>query len=129
MQIEMCVIDRDGVALFKNTMQAIAKSEGLHFLDGSAQTGNELKIIGVAVGHDYALSINVGINDRSGYNYAMGGNLGLPAYQIALGFGNGSDQTKARRLSDRLVKAFSRHWRVETVSVGQGVPPMKSCEG
>ena len=129
LQIQMCVIDQNGVAQFKDTMRAIARSESLRFVDGSAETKTELKAIGAKVGHNPELSINVGIDDTSGHNFALGGNLGLPAYQVALGFGDGFDKAKAHRLSERLVNAFSRQWHVERVPVGQGVQPMKSCEG
>ena len=128
--IQTCVVDKDGVDQLKNTMREIARSENLEFVDGSAETGADLKTIGAdkALKRDAALTINVGIKDDSGI-IVMGGNLGLPPYQVALGFGASSDAAKARRLSGRLVQALSQRWRVETVPQGRGVFPMKSCGG
>jgi len=52
----------------------------------------------------------------------------LPPYQVAIGFTEGAEPNKARRLSDRLIKALSQRWRLETVPP-PGVMPMKSCKG
>jgi hypothetical protein len=122
LQIQTCVIDQHGIAQFKQIMQASAQDENLQFIDGSAETGRDLKMIGAdnTIRHDPALSVNVGINDRNGRNYVLGGNLGLPAYQVALGFGAGPDPVKARRLSERIVQALSKHWHVDHIPLGQG---------
>ncbi|WP_169805684.1 hypothetical protein [Novosphingobium rosa] len=130
-QVQLCVIDRQGISQFKQTMRVIAQDENLQFVDGSAETGRDLKVIGAdsAIRHDPALSVNVGINDRKGRNYVLGGNLGLPAYQVALGFGAGPDPIQARRLSERLVQALSKHWHVDILPLGKGIVPMKACGG
>lgn len=128
LQMQMCVIDQAGVAQFKSMMRTVAKSENATFIDGSAETAQTLKNIGAdkSLKHDLGQHINVGI-EVDGTIIVMGGNLGLPAFQVALGFGAGSDAIKAHRLSGRLIKAFSQRWHVETVPVGQGVQPMKTC--
>ena len=126
--IQMCLFDKSGVKKFKDIMRAAAKSENLQFIDGSKKTGAELKTIGAdaLANHDPALAINVGIKGDGGI-IVMGGNLGLPPYQVALGFGQGSDPKQAHRLSDRLVHALSQHWSVETVPREKGVFPMTNC--
>jgi hypothetical protein len=111
-------------------MRSVADAENLKFVDGSAKTGNDLKIMGADkyLKRDPSLAINVGIEGDEGLGVTAG-NLGLPPYQVALGFTAGSDAAKARRLSNRLVQALSQRWHVETVPQGKGVFPMKSCDG
>ncbi len=115
---------------FLGVMREVAKAESLKFADGSAKTGVELKTIGADnyLKRNPALTINVGIEGDGGMGVTAD-NLGLPPYQVALGFTAGSDAIKAHQLSDRLVKALSQQWRVETVPQGQGVSPMSSCGG
>jgi hypothetical protein len=130
LQIQMCLIDRQGVAQFKSIMDSIAAEDGLKFVDGSLETGRQLKATGAdkSLKRDSALAINVGIEGK-GHNFVLGGNLGLPPYQIALGFGPGFDPDKAHRLSDRLIERFSKRWHVETVPLDKGVQPMQTCGG
>ena len=98
------------------------------FIDGSAKTAQNLRLMGAdkALKIDSGKSINVAIVSDDTV-VVMGGNLGLPAYQVALGFGAGSDPARAHSLSRRLIKAFSQRWQVEAIPVGQGVQPMKTC--
>lgn len=128
--IQACLVDQQGVAQFLSTMRAIAKSENLKFVDGSAETGSALKTIGADkyLEGDTALTIHVGIEGEGGMGVTAG-NLGLPPYQVALGFTAGSDAAKANRLSDRVVQALSQRWYVETVPQGKGALPMKTCGG
>lgn len=128
--VQMCVHDQEGVKNFKDIMRAAADAENLQFVDGSLETGENLKVMGAdkALKRDPALAINVGIKNAGG-TFVMGGNLGLPPYQVALGFGAGSDPAKAHQLSDRLVRLLSDKWDVETVPQGKGVFPMNDCGG
>lgn len=128
--VQTCLVDQQGVAEFLETMRAVAKSESLRFVDGSLKTGESLKTIGAdkSLKHDPALTIHVGIEGDGGLGVTAG-NLGLPPYQVALGFTEGSDAAKAHRLSDKLVQALSRRWHVETVPQGKGALPMKTCGG
>jgi hypothetical protein len=128
--VQTCLVDQQGVSQFLEMMRAVAKSENLKFVDGSAETGAALKTIGADkhLKRDPALTINVGIEGQGGMGVTAG-NLGLPPYQVALGFTEGADAAKAHRLSDRLVQALSQRWHVETVPQGKGALPMKACGG
>jgi hypothetical protein len=130
LSIQMCVVDQPGVAQLKSMMRAIAKSENLEFIDNSAQQGSDLKTMGAdkLLKRDAALAIDVHIEGEGGMGVSAG-NLGLPPYQVALGFTEGSDSVKAHRLSDRLVKGLSQRWHVEKVPQGKGALPMKACGG
>lgn len=128
--VQMCVHDEGGVTQLKKLMQDAAQAENLQFVDGSRETGKNLEVMGAdkALKRDPSLAINVGIKGDGGI-YVMGGNLGLPSYQVALGFGTGSDPEKAHRLSERLVRLLSAEWDVETVPQEKGVFPMDGCGG
>lgn len=127
--IQMCLVDRQGVTLFLDTMRAIAKAENLTFIDGSAKTGTALKTMGADkhLKQDPARTIHVGIEGGAGMGVTAG-NLGLPVYQVALGFTEGSDAVKAHRLADRVMQALSQHWHIETVPAEKGALPMESCK-
>ena len=128
--VQMCVHDQAGVTHLKDVMRAAAKAENLQFVDASLETGESLKAMGAdkALKRDASLAINVGIKGKGG-TFVMGGNLGLPPYQVALGFGTGSDAAKAHQLSERLVRLLSDEWAVKAVPQGKGVFPMASCGG
>jgi hypothetical protein len=128
--IQTCVVNQQGVALLKSTMHAVAKAENLEFIDNSLQQGSELKMMGAEerLKRDAALAIDVHIDGAGGIGVTAS-NLGLPSYQVAVGFTNGSDAAKAHLLARRLVQALSKQWQVETIPQGSGVSPMKTCGG
>ena len=130
LSVQMCVTDSQGVAELKDVMRAVAQAEGLQFLDNSAQQAKTLKNLDAdkALGRDVSLAIDVHIEGKNGLGVTAG-NLGLPPYQVALGFTEGDDPAKAHRLSDRLVKVLSQRWHVETIPSDKGAMPMKSCGG
>jgi len=56
------------------------------------------------------------------------GNLGLPGYEVALGFSEGSSGAEAREFANKVVKRLEQHWQVEIVPAGTGAKPMGGCE-
>lgn len=130
LSIQICLIDQQGVVKFLDIMQEVAKAENLTFIDSSAKTAAELKMIdpNKDAKRDLFRIIHVGIEGSGGMGVTAG-NLGLPAYQIALGFTEGDDAVKAHQLSKRLVATLSQYWLIETVPAGQGALPLKACGG
>jgi hypothetical protein len=125
----MCVVDERGVAELKGLMRATAASEHLRFIDNSAQQSSDSKSIGTdKLLKRASLAIDVHIEGKGGMGVTAG-NLGLPPYQVALGFTEGSDAAKAHQLSARLIQALSQRWQVETIPAGKGALPMKRCGG
>jgi hypothetical protein len=126
--VNVCLKDKQGVSEFLGLLQSIAVSEHMHFVDGSTQTQRDLKSIGAKMDklQTPGSVLNIGI-DRGDHNVMMGGNLGLPTYQVALGFSG--EPPADRRFADMLVKQLGALWEVETVPAGQGAFPMKSCPG
>ena len=109
-------------------MRTVAQSENLQFIDNSAQQGSDLKAMGAdkLLKHDASFAIDLHIEGKGGMGVTAG-NLGLPPYQVALGFTEGSDAAKAHKLSDQLTRELSQRWHVESVPQGMGALPMKSC--
>jgi hypothetical protein len=128
--VQICVGNQQGVADLKNVMTTVAQSEGLQFIDNSAEQALELKDIGAdkALKRDAASAIDFHIEGANGLGVTAG-NLGLPPYQVGLGFTEGDDPSKAHRLADQLLRAMSRRWDVQSIGPGKGILPMKSCGG
>lgn len=127
-QVQMCVGDEQGIAELKSVMRAVAQSENLRFIDNSDQQAQDVKDVGAdkALKRDVSRAIDLHIEGESGLGVTAG-NLGLPAYQVGLGFSEGRDPGKAHRLANRLIYSLSQHWNVQRVPSSQGILPMKGC--
>jgi hypothetical protein len=128
--IQMCVNDDQGVADFMRIMRSIAVSEQMTFVDGGERTQQELKTVGAK---DQKLDtpgsvIDFGL-ERGGDSILMGGNLGLPEYQIAIGFSGADPPKEVLRLADVVEKRLSARWQVLKVPNGTGALPMPTCPG
>ena len=128
--VQLCIADERGVLELKRIMRAVAQSKNLEFIDNSARQGENLKAMGAdkALGRDASRAIDVHIEGENGMGVTAG-NLGLPEYQVALGFTEGTNPSMARVLSNELIKALSQRWHVEVVPLGKGAMPMKTSEG
>jgi hypothetical protein len=109
-------------------MRSVAQSENLQFIDNSTQQAQELKDVGAdkAFNRDVSGAIDLHIEGENGLGVTAG-NLGLPPYQVGLGFTEGRDPTEAHRLANRLIGSLSQHWNVQRVPSNQGILPMKGC--
>jgi len=127
-QVQVCVGDERGVTELRSVMRAVAQSENLRFIDNSAQQAQDLKDVGAdkALKRDVSRAIDLHIEGESGLGVTAG-NLGLPDYQVGLGFTEGRDPAKAHRLANRLISSLSQHWNVQRVPSSQGILPMKGC--
>ena len=128
--IQLCVKDDRGVADFMNAMRAIAASEHMTLVDGGAQAQRDLKTTGAKFAKlaTPGSVINFGI-DRGKHSIVMGGNLGLPTYQVAMGFSGAEDPEEMKRFADVVVKRLAMLWPVQMVPDGTGAFPMKTCPG
>lgn len=125
--VHMCVINDEGVSLFKNLMREIAISEKMEFVDGSARTDRELKIIDPEGRHNFINGgiVNVGIQ---GNGIGLGAtNLGLMKYQIVVGFSGNEEKGKMDDFVDKVVGVLSKYWSVEFVPSDRGVFKMDKC--
>jgi hypothetical protein len=109
-------------------MSAVAASEKLHFIDNSASQARDLEDIeaGKALKSDASWAIDFHIEGPKGLGVTAG-NLGLPPYQVGLGFTDGADPAKARRLANLLIASLSQRWHVDRVPTDQGIMPSRAC--
>jgi len=128
--VQLCLNDDQGVSEFMSMMRSIAVAENLKFVDGGAETQRDLNTIGAKMDKldTPGAVINIGF-DRGNRNLMMGGNLGLPTYQVALGFSGDPNPSEAQHFADIVVKRLGARWQVETVPAGTGALPMKTCPG
>jgi len=108
-------------------MQVIAQSKGKQLIDRSADTQKELNDIGhPGEGARTRPVINMGILLGDGVGVTAG-NLGMPGYQVAVGFSESSKPANAHRFADAVVKRLAERWRVEPVPAGTGAKGMENC--
>ncbi len=128
LQVQLCLKDRDGVTAFIGELRAIAQARHMTFIDGSAQTARELRDVGHPGDERTSGSpvINVGVEAQDGMGLTAG-NLGLPGYQVALGFTAGRDRERAQAFATTVLDRLEHRWRVERVPLNRGVQAMGDC--
>lgn len=104
-------------------MKAISRSQHMRFVDGSAATENDL--LSLKASPHYRL-INIGADREDGMGWGAG-NLGLSAYEVAIGFSVGSNPAEAHRFADMVVGTLKQKWQVYVVPPGRGALPLKNC--
>lgn len=116
----------------KATLRNVAQANKLSFYDNSEQTEADLKSIAdvqknTPVAHP---TINVGTVGPTAMGFTVMNFPEAPS-QIVVGFAKGDDLAAARRLSDTVVLALSRRWRVREVPNVEtsGAFPLKDCNG
>jgi hypothetical protein len=126
--VQFCVHDSAGAVQLINELKQLAATEHLEFFDSSKATEKDLKDIGYRGRErsDGSPMINVGSLRNDGLGVG-GGNLGLPGYQVALGFSKGSDNAEAQRFADRVVDQLNRQWRVQVLPAGASANPKADC--
>lgn len=129
LMVEMCLSNAQGARVLTDELRSIASAEKLDFIDRSSETERELKTVGYTGKERTANSrvINIGVLRRDGMGLGAG-NLGLPGYQVAIGFSEGSNSIEAHQFADRVLKRLGQHWRIDTVPAGTGAKPMVDCK-
>jgi hypothetical protein len=122
--VQLCFRDDQEVADFTHLLQSIAYSERMSYIDNSGPTERDLAVLN-APGR-LAPVINIGVEGSDGVGLGVA-NLGLPKYQVAVGFSAGSKPDEARRLADTVVAQLKARWHVETVPKGRGALPIPNC--
>jgi hypothetical protein len=121
--VQMCLGDEKGAALFMSTMKGIAQSQNMAFIDGSRK--NQEDLVQLKVSPNYRL-IDIGIERKDGVGLSAG-NVGLSAYEVAIGFSEGSNPVEAHQFTDVTVGTLKQAWDVHVVPSGQGAFPLKGC--
>ena len=128
--VEVCLGNEKNLSLFTDLMRSIAQTEKMKFVEGSAQTQKELESIGKTI-HEVKPTgkvVNLGVEREDGMGLTAG-NLGLPKYQVAIGFSEGANSREAHEFADRVIGKLRSRWPVEIVTSGRGAQGMKNCKG
>lgn len=126
---QVCLKNTQDLEAFTREMQLIAQSDRARFIDRSADTQKEFDALGhPREGARTTPVVNMGIERGNGIGL-MVGNLGLPGYEVAVGFSEGTNPPEAHRFARMVVGKLQEHWHVEFVSDPQksGALPMQGC--
>ena len=128
LMVQLCVANDNGVDLFKQTLQSIARDEHMRYIDGSKATTRALKSMGDTEKnmHTDGKLVDVGVEGDTGPSLEAG-NLSLNTYDIVVGFARGQDSDAAHAFSDRVVARLKQHWAIKIVPSGSGAFPNPQC--
>jgi hypothetical protein len=124
--VQLCLGNEQSLTDFTKIMQSIAQAEQMNFVDGSAKTKGDLKAMGAL--RQSGPIIHMGV-EREGGLAAVATNVGLPGYQVAVGFSQGKDPSEARLFAEKVVARLKARWQVEPVTPGKETSPLKTCGG
>ena len=116
LMVQVCLENEQNLPNLVSMMQSIAKSEGMKFIDNSAQTQRDLESIGEIIHQAKPTSevINIGIESDNGA-WLTAGNVGLPKNQVVLGFSEGAKPSEAHKFADAVVHRLEERWHIEVV--------------
>lgn len=123
LMVQLCLRDTSGVASFESMMRSISESQHMAYGDRSIESQKELTALHVSP--NYKL-INIAADRSDGVGWGAG-NLGLSAYQVAIGFSAGSNPAAAHRFANIVVDRLKQRWHVYVVPAGHGALPLKAC--
>ena len=122
--VQVCLRDKQDIERLANMMKSTAQLEGMTFTDDSENAQSELSTLGTAPNYRI-ISLWVSRDDGQGMTAS---NLGLHAYQVAIGFGEGSNTVEAHKFAESFIGKLKQWWHVYYVPAGEGAFPMKTCE-
>ncbi|MEG3166260.1 hypothetical protein U1701_16840 [Sphingomonas sp. PB2P19] len=113
-------------------LRDVAAANRLPFYDNSKATEADLNSA-AKIQHNLSVAhptVNVGTVGPEALGFSAGNFAGAPS-QIVVGFSKGGDIAKARKLSDDVVQALSRRWRIRDVPNVEttGAFPLRNCDG
>jgi len=130
--VQFCLADPDEINVMKNVLRTVASANRLSFYDGSAEAEANLDAIR-NVQKDLPVArptVNVGATGRDGMGFSATNFPEAPS-QIVVGFSAADDPAAARNLSDAVVVALARRWRIHDVPnvATSGAFPLPDCGG
>jgi hypothetical protein len=128
LSVQFCLQNKAGTAQLISELRELAHSRNMEFFDSSASTAKDLADSGYRGRErtDGSPAINIGLMGHDGL-FVGGGNLGLPGYQVQLGFTTGSDDAESRRFADDVVAQLKRTWQIKVLPEGAAATPMVDC--
>lgn len=118
--VQLCLRDDRDAAQLTEVIESIARSENLRYIDRGASTQKEL--VRQNSSPPYKL-IYFGVKGEGGIGLE-GGNLGLSAYEVAIGFSEGTNSQRSHKFADAVIEAISKKWKISVVPADRGAMPM-----
>ena len=130
--VQFCLDDVGQIATMNAVLREVASANKLPFYDNSKETEAE-RNSAAEVQHNLPVAhptVNVGTVGPDAMGFSAGNFAEAPS-QILIGFSKDGDISKARKLSDDVVHALSKRWRVHEVPDVEtsGAFPLKDCNG
>lgn len=129
LQVQLCVVDNQGLMAFVNLVKEVARAEKMTFIDGSEETLRAYRLFRdeSPYFHFSEPVTNIGI-EQGDETMLIGGNIQEQSYNIVIGFSEGQTPSEGRNFAQKIVAVLKQRWPVETVPAGQGAFPMESCK-
>jgi hypothetical protein len=121
--IQFCLVNDLNLTHLRDTLATIAHAERMKFIDDSAIVKENMKDLGTA---QRAPTISLRVEQGDGLGLTAT-NVGLPGYQVAIGFTAGADKNLSRTFADRVVQELKKNWDIKTVPSGRGAFPLSDC--
>ena len=128
--VQFCLANTSEIETMNAVLRDVAAANKLPFVDNSKATEESLERAAevqknLPVAHP---TVNVGTVGPSEMGFSAGNFAEAPS-QIVVGFSKGTDAAAARKLSDDVVQALSRRWRIREVANVEtsGAYPSKNC--
>ncbi len=127
--VQVCPVPPADFSKLAEVMRRNAERESLSFVNNSTDLQTSLSNIDAETDlpADRSLLIDLHIEGANGLGVTAG-NLGLYASQVSLGFTEGGDPIKARRLKDSLIRDLGAIWTVTRVDHTRGIQPDPACK-
>lgn len=126
LMVQFCLADQADLVVLKQELKSIAQAEGMDFIDGSEAAKQGLEDTNAPESMRQDLVILMSVEGRDGISLMLG-NMGLPSYQVAMGFSEGSDPPKASAFADAVLKKLGQRWHLRTVPAGTGARALNTC--
>ena len=125
---QVCLQSPADVDQFLAELQRLSILEKFESVDASASTAQKLAVMGAGdlVKDRAGKVVDVLLRRKDGVGLAAT-NIGLPGYQVTIGFSAGADDRAATLFADRIIGVIGKRWRVEAASGEAGANGLSNC--
>lgn len=121
--VQLCLRDESEVEQLVDLLESTASGNGMTFVDRSSASQLELRRLKKDPGYR-VISISASRPDGLGL---AAGNLGLGAYEMAIGFTQGSNAQTSAAFVDKVMASLKSKWDVRLVASGKGAMKSTAC--
>ncbi|UHQ19728.1 hypothetical protein LVB87_00730 [Lysobacter sp. KIS68-7] len=118
-QVQLCLADAADTARFIEVMQSVSESHHMEYHDVSTTSQKQLVTLKQAPGYPV---LNISAHDEAGVGWGAG-NLRLSAYDMTVGFSEGTNPVAAHAFAEDVIRRLSAKWTVYEVPSTRGALP------